>query len=121
MIRSVKLSCLAALAACLAACTPDALLVSVTGNKNQTITTQVGFEVDITVQSVGPGSFTSPPSISTPNVSFLGDSPVTPGVPAGVTQMFRFRAESGGTAIIDIVNPSMPLTVEDTVVVQGPG
>src|SRR6266851_1748118 len=57
----------------------------------QTIKVPVGDEVDITLQTIGPGQYASP-TVSSPAVRFLGVSEVGPAIPAGPTQLFRFQA-----------------------------
>lgn len=70
------------------------------------------------LQTVGPGEYESPPSVSSPALRFLDESLVSPSVPAGPTQLFRFRAEARGTAVVTFYDTGDDPTVEDTVLVR---
>lgn len=74
-------------------------------NAGQTIKVPVGSEVDITLQTVGPGQYANP-QVSSTAVRFLGMSLVTPVVPAGPTQLFRFEATAPGQSVITIQGPA---------------
>jgi len=52
------------------------------------------------MQTVGPGSYASPPAISGSAIGFLGMGDPGLAVPAGATQLFRFGATRSGRAII---------------------
>jgi hypothetical protein len=67
------------------------------------------------LQSIGPGEYASPPAVSSSVVQFLDVRLVTPHVPAGVTQEFRFRAMKAGTAVIRFTQTVSGSTVESTV------
>lgn len=111
----------AALAAALAGCSSSKITqIAVTGGRSRTIDAQMHVEIDITLGTVGPGAYASPPAISAPVVNYLGVEEATTNTPAGPVQTFRFMTVAPGTAIIDFVNTTQSLTVEDTVVVQGP-
>lgn len=97
----------------LAGCSDD--LVSATGAPDRSLSLAVGQTLDLTLQTVGPGEYTSPPLISSNSVRFLEVSLVTPAVPAGPTQRFRFRAEAPGHAVITFHHSGQSPTVEDTV------
>jgi hypothetical protein len=93
--------------------------VSIKSNSNQTLTVPAGTEFSVTLQSIGPGEFASPPTVSSGAVQFLDVSIVGPNVPAGPKQQFRFNATTRGNAIIVFRHtgaggPEM-LPVEDTV------
>ena len=121
----VGLSLVAALAACGAggtiapAGTPGAATgtkISLTVAENgKTIQVPVGDEVDITLQTIGPGQYANP-TVSSPAVRFLGVSLVGPAIPAGPTQLFRFQAAAAGQAIIAIQgaphNPAFAVTLQ---------
>lgn len=81
----------------------------------RTIAVPVGSEVDITLQTVGPVEYANP-QVSSPAVRFLTMSYVTPPVPAGPTQLFRFEAVAPGQATISISgasnNPKFQVTVK---------
>src|SRR4051812_8851233 len=83
----------------LAACNSDDL-VSARATPDRMLSLSVGQELDLTLQTVGPGEYISPPAISSAAVHFLDVSLVSPAVPAGPTQRFRFRAEAPGQAVL---------------------
>ncbi len=82
------------------------------------ISIKVGRELDLTIRSVGPGEYASPPTISSAAIRFIDVTSVTPPVPAGDTQLFRFEAMQPGDAVITFVQSSGGLTVQDTVHVE---
>jgi len=67
----------------------------------RTITVPVASEVDVTLQTIGPAEYGNP-QLSSPSVRFLSVSYVTPPVPAGPTQLFRFEAAAQGQTTITI-------------------
>ena len=79
---------------------------------------RVGQELEIRLQSIGPGEYRSPPDISSDAVRFRGASLATPHVPAGVTQLFRFQAVARGRAIVVFRHSELSATVIDTVDVR---
>lgn len=101
----------------LPACHADRV-VAVNGRTSRTLSTSVGAEVDITLGTVGPGEYASPPSVSSPSVRFVGVSYVSPAVPAGPTQLFRFEAVSKGRAIILFRHTNDDPVVQDTIDVR---
>jgi hypothetical protein len=70
------------------------------------------------LQSIGPGEYASPPAVSSSVLQFLDVRLVTPHVPAGVTQEFRFQALKAGTAVIRFRQIISGSTVESTVRVR---
>lgn len=93
--------------------------VSIKSNSSQTLTVRAGTEFSVTLQTIGPGEFASPPTVSSGAVQFLDVSIVGPNAPAGPKQQFRFNAATRGTAIVVFRHtgaggPEM-LPVEDTV------
>jgi hypothetical protein len=84
----------------------------------QVINARVGQQVGMKLRSIGPGEYVSPPAISSSVVRFIGVRLVTPHVPAGVTQEFRFRAVKAGTAVIQFRHTMGSSTVESTVHVR---
>jgi hypothetical protein len=93
-------------------------IVSENGVPDRTFALAVGSQLELTFQSIGPGEYLSPPAISSGAVEFLEVSLLTPGVPAGVTQRFRFRAALPGQAVITFQHTGQNPTVKDTVNVQ---
>ncbi len=84
-------------------------------NNGDVVTAAVGDEIDITLQTVGPGEYGTP-QISSPVVRFLQVSEVSPPNPGGPTQLFQFKAASSGEAVISIPhtgsNPTFKLTID---------
>lgn len=93
-------------------------LVSANGPPNRTLALALGHELGLTLQSIGPGEYASPPTISSAAVQFIDVVPVMPAVPAGITQRFRFRAAAPGQAVITFQHTGLSATVEDTVNVR---
>ena len=91
--------------------------VSIKGS-SQSITLSAGTEFSVTLQTIGPGEYSSPPTVSTAVVHFLDVSQVIPVVPAGPTQRFRFDATTRGRAILLFQHTGNNRTVEDTVDVR---
>lgn len=84
----------------------------------------VGQEVDIFLQTIGPGSYVAPPTLNGSAIEFLE---VTPGGvidPGGVTQLFHFKGIAHGTTTITFTNvcgctpPQPSYTLIDTVTVR---
>ncbi|HEX6532976.1 MAG TPA: hypothetical protein VF041_00180 [Gemmatimonadaceae bacterium] len=113
----VRVATLALLGLALPACHADRV-VAVNGRMSRTLSTQVGSEVDITLGTVGPGEYASPPSVSSPSVRFVSVSYVSPAVPAGPTQLFRFEAVSKGRAVIVFRHTDDDPVVQDTIDVR---
>jgi hypothetical protein len=93
-------------------------VVSITDTASRTVTVSVGQPIEITLQTVGPGEYQSPPMISSDIVRFVDVTFVGPAVPAGPTQRFRFATTARGTAVISFRHSGMNPAVEDTVVVR---
>lgn len=85
------------------------------------ITAAPGGYFEIKLQSIGPGEYAAPPTLTpaaAPRVQFLSVEYVGPYVPAGVTQLFHFRAVSAGLSTIRFESTGMGRVVEDTVDVR---
>ena len=98
----------------LAQCSTDGP-TGLSGIPGRTFVAVVGQVVDIRLQTIGPGEYGTPPTISTAAIQFRGVSLVTPAVPAGNTQLFRFLAVAPGRAIITFQHSVQPVPVIDTV------
>ena len=61
----------------------------------------VGDEVDVTLQTIGPGQYGTP-SLSSSSVKFVGVSSVGAPNPGGPKQLFRFAATGAGRALLTI-------------------
>ena len=81
-----------------AGCKSDTLLNVAAGS--QTISAHVGQEIAITLGNVGPGTYASPPEMSSAVLTYIGVDVVPPFTPAGPTQRFRFTAAMPGRAIV---------------------
>ena len=92
--------------------------LDVRGVPGRQVIATVGQEIRITLQSIGPGRFASPPALTGSAVAFLESAIVPPHVPAGVTQEFRFRAATRGQAVIAFHHTGITSAVTDTVIVQ---
>lgn len=83
-------------------------------DSNTTVAAAVNQELDVTLQTIGPGEY-GPPSISSPAVRFLDVSHPSPQNPGGPRQLFRFRAASAGTVEVSIAHsdddPPFSITV----------
>jgi hypothetical protein len=88
------------------------------GGGGRTFTVASGQEVGIRLQNIGPGEYLAPPAISSAAIRFEDVSLVTPAVPAGTTQLFRFQALRPGRAIVTFRHSEQSATVIDTVQVQ---
>ena len=92
--------------------------VAIVGSTSESLTVPAGDQFTVTLQTVGPGEYSSPPTVSSGAVQFIDVAQVTPVVPAGPTQRFRFDAVSRGKAVIVFQHTGNNRTVEDTVDVR---
>ena len=88
------------------------------GSSGRAFTVTARQDFEIRLQSIGPGEYRSPPSISSAAIRFHGVNLATPHVPAGVTQLFRFQAVTPGRAIVVFRHTDQSATVIDTVDVE---
>ncbi len=91
--------------------------VSIVG-RSQSLTVPVGTQFNVTLQTIGPGEYSSPPTVSSAAVRFLDVAQADIAVPAGPTQRFRFDAATPGKAIVVFQHTGNNPTVEDTVDVR---
>ncbi|MEP6571192.1 MAG: hypothetical protein ABJD11_00800 [Gemmatimonadota bacterium] len=75
----------------------------------------LGGTLAITLQTVGPGEYSSPPEISGASVLFTGVAEVGPAVPAGPTQAFSFVGVKRGRAIVTFGHTGANIAVVDTI------
>jgi hypothetical protein len=74
-----------------------------------TISVAPGDEIDITLQTIGPGHYETP-TVSSGSIRFLGEfPPADPPNPGGPRQLFRFEAVTVGRAEITIPHTLGPL------------
>ena len=92
--------------------------LAIVGSTSQSVTVPAGDQFTVTLQTIGPGEYSSPPTVSSGAVQFIDVGQVTPVVPAGPTQRFRFDAVSRGKAVIVFQHTGNNRTVEDTVDVR---
>jgi len=92
--------------------------ISITGSTSRTFTVPAGSQFSVTLQTIGPGEYSSPPAVSSSAVQFRDMSQVIPVVPAGPTQRFRFLATGPGGAIVTFTHTDRNPMVEDTVLVR---
>jgi hypothetical protein len=71
------------------------------GDGGKSVRVAVGDEVDIALQTIGPGSFKDP-ELSSGSVRFVDVSLASLRNPGGPTQVFRFRAVAKGQTQIRI-------------------
>jgi len=88
------------------------------GIPSHTISITAGRELDLTLQTIGPGEYASPPLVSSAVVRFLDVREVGPPVPAGATQRFRFATVGPSVAVIVFHHTAEGPTIEDTVDVR---
>ncbi|MEP7380344.1 MAG: hypothetical protein ABI910_01590 [Gemmatimonadota bacterium] len=78
----------------------------------------IGEELALRLQSIGPGQYAAPPTLSSGALRFVDASVVGPSVPAGVTQRFRFEGAARGTSVITFHHSERSADIVDTVVVR---
>lgn len=100
----------------MAACRADA--ITFVGRGNRSFVVAKGADFTIVLQTIGPGEYGSPPTVSSTSVRFIDVSQATVEVPAGPTQQFRFQAVSSGQAVIGFQHSGFDPPVSDTVVVR---
>jgi hypothetical protein len=76
----------------------------------------LGDEIDLTLQTIGPGQFDERPSLSSPVIVLSRVSILSPANPGGPRQLFQFTAVAAGHAVISIPhtgqNPRFEMTVD---------
>lgn len=92
-------------------------VVSAQGKPSRTLVLDVGQELQVTLGTVGPGEYSSP-AISTSVLRFLDVSFVSPYIPAGPRQRFRFQAEAPGQVVLLFEHTGDNAVVRDTVIVR---
>jgi hypothetical protein len=71
------------------------------GNNGQQVTARVGQQIQITLQTIGPGQYGSP-KVSSAAIEFQGAAFAKEQIPGGPKQIYRFHARSEGEARITI-------------------
>lgn len=72
------------------------------GDNGRLLSIGLGDELDVTLQTIGPGQYDEHPSVSFPGVVFSKVSLLTPPNPGGPRQLFQFTAVAAGHAVIAI-------------------
>jgi len=80
------------------------------------LSVEVGDEIDLTLQTIGPGQYDEHPTVSSPAVVFSKVSLPAAQNPGGPRQLFEFRAAAAGRAVISIPhtgqNPRFEITMD---------
>ncbi len=114
-LRRAAIVVIALVAACRSG---NPVAISITGSTSRTFTVASGSQFSVTLQTIGPGEYSSPPSLSSSAVQFRDGADVCPCVPAGPTQRFRFLATGPGSAVVTFTHTDRNPMVEDTVLVR---
>lgn len=101
-----------------AACRTDSIVSLSAAERNRRVSAHVGDQITVTLQTIGPGAYGSPPQISSPAVTFVDEDGCGVAVPAGPTQCFRFRAAARGQALLTFTHTGTNPPVQDTVDVR---
>lgn len=85
-------------------------------DNGRVVSVKIGEEIDVTLQTIGPGEYDQHPDVSSRSISLLSVSYVSPPNPAGPRQLFQFKALAPGQAAISILhtgqNPVFRITVD---------
>lgn len=92
--------------------------VTLNGIPGRTLSVETGQQLDLILQTIGPGEYASPPEVTGASLRFEAVSFVTPAVPAGPTQRFRFEAVAPGRSTVVFRHTGMSPAVQDTVDVR---
>lgn len=82
-----------------------------------TVNAVVNREIEIKLQTIGAGEYSSP-RISSESVRFLNEVVPAAQNPGGISQNFLFRAEGVGTAVVTIPHTVRSRAYEVTIVVE---
>jgi hypothetical protein len=96
---------------------PSAHVLSVDNrDSGRLLSVGLGDEIDVTLQTIGPGQYDEHPGVSSPAIVFSKVSMLSPPNPGGPRQLFQFRAVTAGHAVISIPhtgqNPRFEITVD---------
>jgi|ERR1035437_1691327 hypothetical protein len=92
--------------------------LAVHGAPSESFSIVVGQEIDITMYTVGPGQYVSPPELTGSAIDFLDMSYPAGQNPGGPTQLYRFKGVASGQTIILFHNTIGQRDVSDTVAVR---
>jgi len=107
-----------ALTAAALSCGADGIVALNANERNRRVAARVGDRIDITLHTIGPGEFASPPAISSPAVVFLDVAYCGDPNPGGPIQCFHFRATQPGLAVITFTPTFVNAVVQDTIDVR---
>ena len=85
---------------------------------DRTVSLEIGRQLDLRLQTIGPGEYAAPPELRGSSLRFVEMSYVSPPVPGGPTQRFRFEAVARGRTVIVFRHTGQALWVSDTVEVS---
>ena len=88
------------------------------GDNGRLLSVGVGDEIEVTLQTIGPGQYDEHPGVSAPAVVFAKVSMPFPPNPGGPRQLFQFTAAAAGQAAISISHTFQNLRFEITVDVR---
>jgi hypothetical protein len=88
------------------------------GDNGRLLSVGVGDEIDVTLQTIGPGQYDERPSVSFAGIVFSKASILTPPNPGGPRQLFQFTAVAPGHAVISILHTVQNSRFEITVDVR---
>ena len=92
--------------------------VSLNAAPSRTLPLEIGRRLDLTLQTIGPGQYASPPELTGRSLKFVAMSYVSPAVPGGPTQCFRFEAVAQGRTVIVFRHTGPSPSISDTVEVR---
>ena len=102
-------------------CSHERLITLTNSDSGRSVAAAVGDEIDVTLQTIGPGQY-GIPTLSSKSVRFLGVSLTGSPNPGGPRQLLRFKATAAGRAKISIAHeggvpggpttPAFRITVE---------
>jgi hypothetical protein len=98
---------------------PSGRVLTAGNNDNgKLISAASGDEIDVTLQTIGPGAYNERPDVSSPAVVFSKVSMAGPQNPGGPRQLFQFKAMAAGHAVISIPHTAQNLRFEISVDVR---
>lgn len=104
--------------ALLAGCGSSTSPLETYGSPSTSMSIVVGQELRVTMRTIGPGEYVSPPALTGAAALFRGVALADAQVPAGVTQVFTFRGVSAGQTLVVFHNTGVQADVIDTIVVH---
>ena len=85
-------------------------------DNGRVLAVKIGQEIDLTLQTIGPGEYDQHPDVSSRSIDLLSVSYVSPPNPAGPKQLFQFKSVAPGQAAISVFhtgqNPTFRITLD---------